>query len=294
MSSRPPKKEQRGGGRLRSYANKGALGDIDHKAISQLLAQLAPGVSDEQERFALAITVKGIEVFREHAPSGRALTTSVQQNRRELKKFMNGKSSAGTMPFNGFVCFNGKLYATSSSGLFEIKDTPLSDETDPYLGLDKAIANPLRTFAMVHQAAAGFKHLNPNLPFNSYTGEEEDGDARTIADALLDGHAQPRDWLAELAGYVYLALVKGLTINASMHWFEGDSPKSKKGWNFGRLLSLAGTQAGGALPNSRRGMEGLMRKGKACAEKMLAPAITYPDDRTISYFEMEFPQGPEV
>lgn len=282
-------KASRGGRRQRRYAKKDSLGRIDREGIFDLLKQLAPNVTEERWEFALTITVKGIEIHREHAPIGPTLATPVQKNRRALTRFKGGSRGEEIAPFNGLLEFNGRLFGTSSSGLYEIEDIPLEDPYDPYEGLDKAVANPLRTLASIHQRAAGFSHINPNLPFNPPSSVGDAGVVHTVADVLLDDLAKPKDWDAELAGYVYLAITRGLSISASMFWYEAPPKKSNKGWNFGRLLSLAAMQAGAVLPSGRDGMEGLMKNGKACADEMLAPAITYADGRTFSAFEIEFP-----
>lgn len=285
-------KERRGGRRQRRYAKK-QLGAIDRESISALLKALAPDVAGERRELALAIVVKGIETFREYAPGERALSGTVQRNRRALERFKKGKAGAGIAPFNSSMRVGGKLYAASKSGLYRIDDVPLDGPSAGYEGLERAVADPLRTLAILQQVAAGFKHINPDLPYNPGFNNTEGGKS-TSADAILDGLANPRDWDAELAGYVYLAILRGLSIKASLAWLEEDPQKPvkmKRGWNFGRLLKLAAIPAGAVAPASREGMEGWMSRGRSSAEEMLSPAITYADGRTVSIFDMEFPEA---
>lgn len=274
------RKAGRGGRRQRRFAKTDSLGPIDRDAISALLLKLAPTASDEQRALALTIVFKGIERFRERAPTSRALTGAAKDSRRALEKFKKGRTGPASAPFNGMIKFGGKVYATSSSGLYELEDSFFASQVDDYEGLDEAVANPLRLASVIQQLAAGIQNPNPNIAF----------DPGGMAEGLLDAIVDPPDHEAELAGYVYVAIERGLSIKPAIGWYTDEAPqKMRAGWNVGRLLQLAATEAGAVLPAGRDGMEGLMKRGVACAQEMLGPAITYSDGRSISYFEEEFP-----
>lgn len=274
--------ERRGGRRQRNFAKKDGLGAIDREVLSDLLRLLAPTATDQQQEFALTIVIKGIELYREHAPSGRALTGSAQESRRALEKFKNGKTTAGIVPFSAKAPWGGYVSATDTGLHMLDGDTDDGgDQVDVYRGLDKAISGPLRTLSIMRQHTAGFKRINPNIFFNF--------NPSVVGNALLDEAVNPRDWDAELAGYVYLAIACGLSIRPKVKWYGSPPEAMRNGWNVGRLLEIAAAQAGAPLPSSRGGMEDLMARGMACAKEMLAPAGTFADGRTISLFEMEFP-----
>jgi hypothetical protein len=208
-----------------------------------------------------------------------------------LEKFKKVDKESGHAPFNSFASFEGSLYAASENGLYKIEDVPLDDPVNGYKGLEGPISDPLRNYVYIWQLADGFNNINPNVPFNKKIENRAGGKGHTIVDEILDNLIIPRDFDAELAGYVYLAISQGLSIQVSTSWYEEKPKRTKKGWKFGRLLELAAEQAGVALPIGRDGMEGLMKRGKASAEEMLAPVITESDGRTFSYFALEFPEA---
>lgn len=145
---------------------------------------------------------------------------------------------------------------------------------------------------MLQQRLAGFHNINPNALHNPLVDvrgtEEEEGSGRTMADTLLDHLAHPRAWDEELAGYAYFAIQRGLAIKAVTSWYVDKPEQMKTGWNFGRLLKLTADQAGMQLPSTRSGMEKLLKRGKAWA---LEPAIIYPDGRSFTALEIEFPEA---
>lgn len=277
---------RRGGRRQRHFANKSSLGAIDEEGITSLLTRLAPNASQQRLTFALAIVLKGIEHYREHAPTGKTLTDTVQKNRRAVRKFMNGDTAAGIAPFNSLVCIEGRCFGASISGIAEI---PLQQRfNSPYDGLDRALTNRLRAESVGQQLAAGFPRIIPNLPFNGLAGVSESGAKRTVAEVMLDEIAAPPDYEAELAGNVFTAITQGLAIEATTSWFEFEPEKMARGWNFGRLLTKAAAEAGAPIPVGRDGMEGLLKRGKAAGLDLLQPAITYGDGRAFTYFELDF------
>lgn len=269
----------RGGRRQRRFAKKDGLNAIDREAIADLLEKLAPKANDARKELALKIVVKGVELFREHAPVRRTLKDSVQKNRRAMKKWMDGKTAAG-YPFESFVRVSGRLFASGRGGIYEILDVQIDNPIDGYEGLEEAIAGPQRAYTILQQRVAGFKHINPNIPYS--------GGTPGIGETLLDAVARPRDWEGELAGYVYLAITKGMGLKASttdIHQF--DPVKVKTGANYCRLLMLALIQSGIQPPAEK--LRPLMSRGKKEAEELLAPAITHPDGRSYSAFAMMFP-----
>lgn len=275
----------RGGRRQRRFSAKENLSEIDRKALSDLLAKLAPGATATQREFALKIVVKGIDICRERAPSRRALSGLPQTSRRELAKLKKGKMGP---VFNSFFHLGGKTYGAASDGLYEIHaPEPDNPPTAGYGKLDQAIVNSLRGLSFLHQVAAGASSPNLNLVFNPSTGEGAHD--RTVADVLLEGLVNPGDHEAELAGFVYLAITKGLGLKAStydLHQF--DPQKVKTGANYCRLLVLALEQSG--IDSPREKLRPLMLKGQDAAKELLAPAVEYADGRTFSAFEMEFPE----
>lgn len=282
-------KDRRGGRRQRHFAAKCLPSAIDYDAISRLLEILAPQVSDARHAIALAIVVKGIELIREHAPIGPALPPgAAQENRRALAKLKVGKTELG-VPFNSFARLNGRLYAAGNSGIYEIED--LSAERIEVDELGEKILSPLRTMGLLEQRLAGLHNINPNVLHNPLVDvrgtEEGEGSERTMADNLLDHLVHPRAWDEELAGYVYFAIQRGLAIKAVTSWYVDEPEQMKTGWNFGRLLKLTADQVGLQLPSTRSGMEKLLKRGKAWA---LEPAITYPDGRSFTALEIEFPE----
>lgn len=276
--------ERRGGKRQRRYAKKDGLGDIDRISISNLLRALAPTVDVDRREFALALVVTGIEDFRKSARNGPKLTRPAQESRRALERFKKGKvkGKRGTVdaPLNAVVEFDGRLFGTSDTGLYEIEDDPSSNLNNGHEGLDEAIVGPLRAWSVLQQRAVGIKNPNPNLAFNPQSGTGEDGDPSTLADLFLDNLIKPGESDTRLAGAVYLALVLGLSIKVSMACKAGTEIKRVgRGWNYERLLNLAAEQAGIELPSSRAGKEGLMKRGKAYAEaevkEMMADGVVF-------------------
>ncbi len=278
------KTERRGGRRQRRVFKKDRLGPIDREAISRLLKTLASNVADDRLAIALNIVVRGIEIIREHAPSEtKLLSGCVQKNRRALEKLKKGKAEIG-IAFNGFMKFRGRLYGTSSSGLYRFKDEPV--EWLEVSGLDNAILAPMRTWSALHQRMAGFQNINPNVLYNPSTSSEVGIDARTLGDELVDSFINPPAWDVYLASYVYFAITRGLGINAATSWYEVKPKQMRSGWGFGRLFTLAADQSGVPLPSSRPGMEELLKRGKDAALKI---AISYPDGRKFTALEIEFP-----
>lgn len=284
---------RRGGARQRRWKGrvaKDGLGPVDRDAISNLLEDLAPAAPVELKSRALAIVVKGIEVHRENAPTEQALKGAAKDSRRALQRFQKNS------PFNSFGRVGGRYVGCAADGLYWLDgDTDGGTRFDQYAGLEKALSDPLRTLSICAQLAAGFQGVNPGLAFNPLSGVGEDGAQKTVGSRLLDELAHPRDWDAELAGHVYLAITRGLCIAATEDWHEPDEPDSaprrrSDTWNYGRLLVLAAAQAGVPLPRSRAGMKGLMDRGRACADEMLMPAVTFPDGREVSHFDAEFPE----
>jgi len=248
---------------------------------------LAPAAPEDCRARALAILVKGIEVHRENAPDGRVLSGTVQASRRAVKKAMKAITKAGVPQFNSFARIGGRPCGLADDGLYWLDDEGSGEDLgSAFDGLEKPIANALRTDSEINQLRAGFGRVDSRRPLSTY----RDG-GRTVADLVLEGIANPRDWDAELAGYIYLAITRGLLIKASMGWYDTKPVRTGSGWNYGRLLELVALQTGLTLPSSRAGMEGLMVRGRGSAERMLEPAITYPDGRTFSYFDIEFPEG---
>jgi hypothetical protein len=260
-------------------------------ALANLLEKLGPKATDTQRKAALTIVVKGIEIYRECAPRDRRLTGTVQKSRRALGKLKNGKTGTGQLPFNSFIRLGGVLYGAASDGLYKIEDVPVrSDES--YGDIEDAIAAPLRTYAAMQQIAAGFKHIDVSIPFNGHSGIAENCEARTFGDVLLDEIANPQDWQAELAGFAYLSLAKGLGVQVRST--QPVQPPKRTGANYWQLLKLALQQAGVQLPAEKPHsnpvrLERLMGAGKKVAEGMLAPMVTYVDGRAYSDFEMMFP-----
>lgn len=284
---------RRGGARqrrLNGRVAKSELGPIDSDAISKLLEDLAPGASVERKARARAIVIKGIEVHRENAPTERALKGAAKDSRRALQRFQKDS------PFNSFMRIGGRCVGCAADGLYWVdSDTDGGTRFDEYARLEKALADPLRTLSIFAQLAAGVQDVDPGLAFNPRAGVGEDGAQKTVGSLLLDELAHPRDWDAELAAYVYLAITRGLCITATKSWHDpdepGGAPKRRRGtWNYGRLLVLAAAQAGVPLPDSRAGMQGLMGRGKVYAAEMLKPAVTFPDGREVSHFGAEFPE----
>ncbi len=287
----PAGADGRGGRRQRRFAKKEGLGEIDHAAIVELLAKLAPKATDEQREMALAIVVKGIETFREHAPGVPARNDTMQTRRRALAKWEAGKTEAAP-PFNSFMQFDGKLYGVAADGLYEIRDVP---HPNGYEGLEDAIARPLRQLSEMQQRAAGASVVNSNIPFMGSAGVGKSGKPLSVGDVLLNEIAHPRDWEAYLAGFVYVAITKGLGLKASttdLHQF--DPIKAKTGANYCRLLVLALEQAGIEPPTEK--LYPLMLKGTEEAKSGITkfprePGTEGPEGRTYSAIEMMFPEA---
>lgn len=283
----PADKERRGGRRQRNSPNKAPLGEINEAALVKLLKVLAPGAAANRRDLALAIVVRGIEIYRDSAQNRRPLAGTVQENRRALKRFNKGKTETGIPPFNSIVSAGGFVYGASREGIVQILDVPQEPVLDAFGGLEKAISEPLSILASVRQFVLGMKNINPNLTCNPIVGIDERGRNRTFGDHLLDEIARPIDCEADLAGFVYLSLTRALSLDVSMTWFESEPEKIRKGWNFGQLLRLAANEAGAEIPSSRDAMEGLMKRGRGSAMEMLEPAITFSDGRTLSSFDIE-------
>ncbi|KAF1717912.1 hypothetical protein CSC74_03120 [Pseudoxanthomonas yeongjuensis] len=290
MLNKEPRKDGRGGRRKRRFQKPQSLGEIDRKVLATLLEKLGPRETSSQRESALKIVVKGIEIYRECAPRGSALTGTVQKNRRALEKLKKGKTETGQLPFNSFARVGKTLYGAASNGLYRIEDVP-GRSAESYGDLESAIAGPLRTLAVIQQLAAGFRNVDPNIPFNGIVNVGTNGEQITTGDVLLNDLAKPQDREAELAGYCYLALARGLEKRVVL-----TQPKhhpKRSGFNYWQLLRLALIQAGVPLPNEELHsnpvrLERLMKAGEESAARMLAPAITHADGRTFSDFEMTF------
>lgn len=283
----PADKERRGGRRQRNFPNKAPLGEINEAALVDLLKVLAPSAAANRRDLALAIVVRGIEIYRDSAQNRRALAGTVQENRRALKRFNKGKTETGFQPFNSIVRARGFVYGASRDGIVQIIDVPQEPVLDAFGGLERTVSEPLSILASARQFVLGMENINPHLPFNPSVGLDRDGRNRTLGDYILDDIASPKDYEAELAGYVYLAISRAISLEVSMTWFEEEPRKIREGWNFGQLLSLAAIEAGAEIPRSRDGLEGLMKRGRCLAMEMLEPAITFSDGRTLSSFDIE-------
>ncbi|MFT4256001.1 MAG: hypothetical protein QM599_03450 [Pseudoxanthomonas sp.] len=292
-------KDKRGGRRQRHPVKTEGLGEIDRKALADLLAKLAPKATDSQRSFALKIVVKGIEFCRDGVPPDHMkLTGAAQHNRRALEKFKKGKTASGQFPFNSFMQVGGKCYGLTSTGLYLLEggDVPInaigdSPETTEgsYGDLKGGIAHMLRKLSVLQQLAAGFKHPDPETPFNRSLTTADDLSS-TTADALLNTIIHPPDHEAKLAGFVYLAIVKGLGLKASsydLHQF--DPQRVVVGANYCRLLVAAMEQSGIEPPKEK--LRPTMIKGEQEARQLLTPVVTFPDGRTYSDFAMLFPDA---
>lgn len=278
-------KSNRGGRRLRRYAIRSDLGEIDPSSIIRLIGEFSPeGTTDQRKDLALRIILKGIESFRENCQTTPNAPGWIQGQRRALAKLMRGKAEARP-PFSSMLVFNGFLYGAGSEGLVQILDEPY--ESIEETGLHSSIANPLRILGMEQQASAGHRNISPNVLLNPPAMDYADDNRRYAADEIIDALAHAREWDVELAAYAYFAITRALSTVAPTSWYDIEPDRVRKGWCYGRLLVAAGLEAGAVLPHSRNGMEKLLKKGRACA---LEPAITYPDGRSLTALEIEFPE----